>query len=77
MGGSVSRRRHIARQYVWGCPTNSEPPDDDDDEGMLEFAEGCDEGEAIDEGPDATERDRWADAACDRYERDMDARATQ
>jgi len=29
---------------------------------------------SCDEGPDATERDRWADAACDRWERDIDAR---
>jgi len=75
VGGSVSRRR-IARQYVWGCPTNSEPPDDDDEEGTEDGA-GCEPDHSCDEGPDATERDRWADAACDRWERERDARATQ
>jgi len=73
-------RRRIAR-YVWGCMSNTEPPEDDDyeedDDGDLTRSEcvtGCEPQDSDDE-PDATERERWADAACDRWERDMDARA--
>ena len=67
-------RRRIARGYVWGCMSNTEPPDDDDEELHAESDEGP---EPDDDEPDATDRERWADAACDRYERDMDARASQ
>ena len=63
-------RRKPARGYAWGSRLNTEPPDDDD---VPADCSAEDEGE----GPDATERERWADAACDRYERDMDARASQ
>jgi hypothetical protein len=53
--------------------SNTEPPEDNEPED-----EYADEGpEPDDDEPDATERERWADAACDRYERDMDARASQ
>jgi len=73
--------------YAWGARSNVEPPDEaeegeeEDDDGDLtrcECVTGCEPQDRDgDEEPDATERERWADAACDRYERDMDARASQ
>jgi len=68
-------RRHIARGYVWGCMSNTEPPDEDDYEDETLGCQEADSGPAEQEDePDATERERWADAACDRWERDTDRR---
>jgi len=60
----------MSARLTYVDPDEDEPDiDDDETEYGVEYdGDGC-------EGPDATERDRWADAACDRYERDMDARA--
>ena len=71
----MRRPLSASRAYVYGCMSNTEPPDDDDldeDEGGMDALErdGFDLG---DDGPD----EYAADAAADRYERELDARASQ
>ena len=63
------RRRAIKPGYVWGCMSNTEPPEDEDDEGGMDALEA--------DGFDLGACDDAADAAADRYQRDLDRVASQ
>ena len=63
----MSRRRQLSRGYVWGCMSNTEPPEDEDvvfdaDDFVI---------------PDEPDYAYLADRAADLYERDLDRRASQ
>lgn len=64
-------RARAMQVYVWGAMSNTEPPDDDDGEGGMEALE--EDGFDLDDGPD----EYAADAAADRYQRDLDRVASQ
>jgi len=66
----VKRPLSASRAYVYGCMANTEPPEDDDEhEGGIDALEA----DGFDLGAD----EYAADAAADRYQRDLDSVASQ